>query len=116
MRFDGADVEDTTVDESIRPTFLDTGPCAQRDVFHIDGNDPGNHQTPMFGRGRLDHLGVRAAPIDLFSEIRRRLVERGSSDGFVADLGLVRGERFTDGDDLGTEVRRSAPTSLRGIR
>ncbi len=50
----GATVEDTTVDGPVRLTFLNVGPNTELNVFEINGNDQAAHQTPMFGRGRLD--------------------------------------------------------------
>ena len=43
-------------------------------------------QTPMFGRGRLDHIGLHAASLDDFAEIRTRLMNEGATDGTVTCL------------------------------
>jgi catechol 2,3-dioxygenase-like lactoylglutathione lyase family enzyme len=112
----GAAAEDTTVDGPVRLTFLNLGPNTELNVFEIDGNDQASHQTPMFGRGRLDHLGVRAASIEAFTEIRRRLVELGASDGFVTDFGPVLSLFFTDPDGLEAEVCVPNPDAEPGVR
>jgi catechol 2,3-dioxygenase-like lactoylglutathione lyase family enzyme len=112
----GATVEDSTVDGPVRLTFLSIGPATELNVFEVDGNDQATHQTPMFGRGRLDHLGVRATSIDAFSEIRRRLVEFGASDGFVTDFGPVLSLFFTDPDGLEPEVCVPSPDAVPGVR
>jgi catechol 2,3-dioxygenase-like lactoylglutathione lyase family enzyme len=111
----GATVEDTTVDGPVRLTFLNIGPNTELNVFEIDSNDQASHQTPMFGRGRLDHLGVRAASIEAFAEIRRRLVELGASDGFVTDFGPVLSLFFTDPDGLEAEVCVPNPDAVPGV-
>ena len=58
----------------------------------------------MWGRGRLDHFGLQAASAESFEAIRRRLVERGASDGNVNDFGSVRSLFFRDPDGLEGEV------------
>ncbi len=100
----GAVVDDTSVDGPIRLTFLGIGPDTELNIFEIDGNDEANRQTPMFGRGRLDHIGLRAASVEDFSEIRRRLIGLGATDGFVTDFGPVLSLFFVDPDGLECEV------------
>ncbi len=73
-------------------------------------------QSPMFGRGRLDHLGVRAASFDAFTEIRQRLIEVGASDGFVTDFGPVLSLFSTDPDGLEAEVCVQHPDAAAGTR
>ena len=58
----------------------------------------------MFERGRIDHLGLHAASLDAFTEIRRRLIDRAASDGFVTDFGPVLSVFFRDPDGLEGEV------------
>jgi hypothetical protein len=85
---------EATFGGEFRLTFLTIGPNTEHripntelHIFEIDGIDQATRQTPMFGRGRLDHLGVGAASIDAFSDIRRRRTEIGASDSFVTDFG-----------------------------
>ena len=56
-------------------------------MFQIDGNTEADRQTPMFGRGRIDHLAVQAASLEAFETIRERLMTRGAADDFVTDFG-----------------------------
>jgi hypothetical protein len=49
-------------------------------------------------------FGLQAASADSFETIRRRLVERGASDGSVNDFGAVRSLFFRDPDGLEGEV------------
>lgn len=53
-------------DDGMRLTFLKIGTLAELNVFEIDGNGEAARQTPMFGRGRLDHLALQAASIEAF--------------------------------------------------
>src|SRR4051794_9808797 len=71
----------------VRLSFIDLGSHAQLNVFEIDGNSEAQRQTPMFGRGRIDHLGLHAASVEAFNTIRGRLMARGATDGFVTDFG-----------------------------
>lgn len=100
----GATVDASQHDDGGRLTFLSIGPATELNVFEIAGNDEAARQTPMFGRGRLDHVGLRAASVDAFDEIRRRLTAIGASDGFVTDFGPVLSLFFTDPDGLEGEI------------
>lgn len=100
----GATVDASQRDDGFRLTFVSIGTDAELNVFELDGNDEAARQTPMFGRGRIDHIGLRAASVEAFDEIRRRLIEAGASDGFVTDFGPVLSVFFTDPDGLEGEV------------
>lgn len=112
----GAVVDDSTVDGSVRLTFLNLGPNTELSIFEIDDNHQAEHQTPMFERGRIDHLGVRAASIDALIQIRRRLIEHGATDGFITDFGPVLSLFFTDPDGLQAEVCVTNPDATPGRR
>jgi len=71
--------------------------------------------VPMFGRGRLDHMALQAASLEAFDEIRRRLMERGSTDGFVTDFGPILSLFFTDPDGLEAEVCVDNPDAQPGV-
>jgi catechol 2,3-dioxygenase-like lactoylglutathione lyase family enzyme len=85
-------------------TMIRIGPHTELNVVTIEGNPEPNRQTPMWGRGRLDHFGLQAASAQSFETIRRRLVERGASDGEVNDFGAMRSVFFRDPDGLEGEV------------
>ena len=85
-----------------RLSFVTVGPHTQLNVFELPVEPP-NH-TPMFGRGPVDHIGLEAASQEAFDEIRRRLIERGSTDGFVTDFGIGLSLFFIDPDGLEGEV------------
>ena len=102
-------------EEGVRLTFIRIGETAELNVFEIDGNTEADRQTPMFQRGRIDHLGLQAASIDAFDEIRRRLIERGASDEFVTDFGAILSVFFRDPDGLEGEVCVANPEAVPGV-
>jgi len=100
--------------DDFRLTLVKVGPTSELNVFELTGNDEATRQVPMFGRGRLDHLGLQAADLDAFDTIRDRLVERGATDGFVTDFGHVLSLFFVDPDGLEAEVCVSNPDAVPG--
>lgn len=99
----------------VRLTFIDIGPFSELNVFEVKGNTEAERQTPMFGRGRLDHLALQAASIESFETIRERLVARGASDGFVTDFGPILSVFFRDPDGLECEVCVENPDARPGV-
>ena len=85
-------------------TVIRIGPHTELNIFVIEGNREPDHQTPMWGRGRIDHVGLRAASPEAFTIIRERLVAAGASDGTVNDFGAVHSMFFRDPDGLEGEV------------
>ena len=88
----------------MRLTFIHIGPHTELNVFQIEGNTEATKQEPDFGRGRLDHFGLQAASLEAFDEIRRRLMAKDASDGFVTDFGPYLSVFFRDPDGLEGEV------------
>ena len=115
------EVFEATVDHDLQPrdgwrlTFLKVGPDSEFNVFEIDGNEEAARQTPMFGRGRIDHLGLQAASVEAFDTIRDRLMAKGASDGFVTDFGPVLSLFFRDPDGLEGEVCVPNPDARPGV-
>jgi uncharacterized protein YhfF len=70
----------------------------------IEGNTEADRQIPMWGRGRIDHVGLQAASTEAFATIRERLVRTGAGDGTVKDFGSVHSMFFRDPDGLEGEV------------
>ena len=99
-----ATVSQVVAEPGMRLSFIHIGPHSELNVFEMEGNDEANRQVPMFGRGRLDHMGLQAASIDAFEVIRDRLVARGATDGFVTDFGHILSLFFRDPDGLEGEV------------
>jgi catechol 2,3-dioxygenase-like lactoylglutathione lyase family enzyme len=99
----------------VRLSFIDIGPHHELNVFEVKGNTEAERQTPMFGRGRIDHFGLQAASKEAFDEIRRRLMARGASDGFVTDFGPILSVFFRDPDGLEGEVCVANPDAVPGV-
>jgi catechol 2,3-dioxygenase-like lactoylglutathione lyase family enzyme len=87
-----------------RMIILNLGPATELNVFEVDGNTEADRQTPMFGRGRLDHIGLHAASLDSFTEIRQRLMAAGATDGVVTEFGRKISLFFRDPDRMECEV------------
>jgi catechol 2,3-dioxygenase-like lactoylglutathione lyase family enzyme len=96
-------------------TFVKIGDDVEFNVFEVPGNTEAQRQTPMLGRGRLDHFGLQAASLEAFDEIRRRLIARGAADDFVTDFGQVLSMFFTGPDGLEGEVCVPNPDAEPGV-
>jgi catechol 2,3-dioxygenase-like lactoylglutathione lyase family enzyme len=110
-----------TVDGEVRPedgmrlTMVKVGPQSEFNVFEFAGNTESTRQTPMFGRGRLDHLALQAGSLEAFDEIRSRLLARKATDGFVTDFGPILSLFFRDPDGLEAEVCIANPDAVPGV-
>jgi catechol 2,3-dioxygenase-like lactoylglutathione lyase family enzyme len=113
--FDAEVSQDMAAGPGARLSFIDVGPHTELNVFQVDDNDEAARQTPMFGRGRIDHMGLHASSIEAFDTIRDRLIERGSTDGFVTDFGPILSLFFTDPDGLEGEVCVTNPSAKPGV-
>jgi catechol 2,3-dioxygenase-like lactoylglutathione lyase family enzyme len=97
-----------------RMAVIYIGPHTEFNVFKVEENNEAERQTPMFGRGRLDHIALHASSIDSFETIRERLMERGSADDFVTDFGPILSVFFRDPDGLEAEVCVTNPDAVPG--
>ena len=91
-------------------TIIRIGPHTELNIFVIAGNTEAERQTPMWGRGRIDHVGLQAASPEAFATIRQRLIDAGASDGHINDFGRVHSMFFRDPDGLEGEVLVAKPT------
>ncbi len=98
-----------------RLSIIKIGDWAELNVFQIEGNHEADRQTPMFGRGRLDHLALQAASLQDFETIRQRLMDRKAADDFVTDFGPMLSIFFRDPDGLECEVCVENPDAVPGI-
>ncbi len=98
-----------------RLSIIKIGEWSELNVFQIEGNSEADRQTPMFGRGRLDHLAVQAASIEAFETIRQRLMAHGAADDFVTDFGPMLSVFFRDPDGLECEVCVENPDVVPGV-
>ncbi|MCY3863618.1 MAG: VOC family protein [bacterium] len=92
-----------------RMTIINIGPDCEFNVFEIEGNTEADNQTPMYGRGRIDHIGLLAASLEEFSEIRERLMAAGATDGIVTVFGRKLSLFFRDPDRMECEVLVANP-------
>jgi len=113
--FDATVSRDDETTPGVRLSFVDIGPHTQLNVFEITDNREAARQTPMFGRGRIDHLGLQAASLDAFHAVRDRLVGVGATDGFVTDFGPFLSVFFRDPDGLEGEVCVANPAAVPGV-
>ena len=102
------DVFDATVSmvEQIGPgtlTMVDIGPKTELNVFEVKDMDAQTRGS-MFTHGPIDHIGLSAKDKESFDEIRRRLMAKGATDGFVTDFGKALSVFFVDPDGLEGEV------------
>jgi catechol 2,3-dioxygenase-like lactoylglutathione lyase family enzyme len=109
------DMKEAPEGADVRLSIVDVGPFSELNVFEIKGNTEADRQIPMFGRGRIDHLALQAGSLDAFETIRDRLIERGSTDGFVTDFGQILSLFFRDPDGLECEVCVENPDAQPGV-
>ena len=76
--FDAPPAQRVEEQPGFRLSLIHIGDGRELNVFEIEGNAEADRQTPMFGRGRLDHLGLQATSLEAFEEIRRRLIACGA--------------------------------------
>jgi catechol 2,3-dioxygenase-like lactoylglutathione lyase family enzyme len=105
----GASVFHDRVDGDTRLSLVDVGPYTRLNVFEIRGNSEAERQTPMFRRGRIDHIGLEATSQEAFDTIRDRLIARRATDGFVTDFGVDLSLFYRDPDGLEGEVCLNNP-------
>src|SRR4051794_24875407 len=103
------DGPETPEGAEVRLSVVHVGPHSELNVFEIVGNTEADRQTPMFGRGRIDHLALQAESLAAFETIRDRLMARGANDGFVTDFGPVLSLFFRDPDRPEVEVWAANP-------
>jgi catechol 2,3-dioxygenase-like lactoylglutathione lyase family enzyme len=110
--FDGQVLLDMR-EEGLRHAFIDLGGGFILHPFQIPGTDVPQGELPMFDRGRIDHLALKATTPEAFWTIRERIYEAGASDGEVVDLGPLLSAGFTDPDGLWGEVCWDLPEAQR---
>jgi catechol 2,3-dioxygenase-like lactoylglutathione lyase family enzyme len=96
-------------EDGLRHVFIDLGGGFVLHPFEIPSVDVPQGELPMFGRGRIDHLALRAETPEDFWTVRERIYEAGASDGQVTDLGVGLSAGFTDPDGLWGEVCLDRP-------
>jgi catechol 2,3-dioxygenase-like lactoylglutathione lyase family enzyme len=115
------DVFDATV------VFAETTPAFRHAILAVDddgavlhpvemaGNPHGRASANMLDRGHLDHFALNVPSREAFDELRRRVCDRGASDGVITDLGPKLSFWFTDPDGAHVEVDWVRDLSLAGF-
>jgi catechol 2,3-dioxygenase-like lactoylglutathione lyase family enzyme len=111
----GCEFETIEENPRLKLTIIMVGPTEELNVFEVRDNHEHEKQTPMFERGRLDHLALQASSLEAFDTLRDRLIEHGASDGFVTDFGPVLSLFFVDPDGLEAEVCVPSPDRVPGV-
>lgn len=96
-------------EDGLRHVFIDLGSGFLLHPFEIPGVKVPQSELPMFGRGRIDHLALRAADPEAFWTLRERIYKAEASDGEVVDMGPLLSAGFTDPDGLWGEVCLDRP-------
>ncbi len=110
-----ADMKEAPEGPGVRLSIVGIGGETMLNVFEIEGNTEATRQVPMFERGRIDHVGLRAKDLPSFEEIRSRLMQRGAADDFVTDFGEDLSLFFRDPDGLEGEVLVENPDMVPGV-
>jgi len=87
-----------------RMIIINLAEGSELNVFEIEDNVEAQRQTPMFGRGRIDHVGLHAVDLDAFGKIRDRLIATEASDRIVTEFGRKLSIFFRDPDQMEGEV------------
>jgi hypothetical protein len=87
-----------------RVAFLRITATTAIDLIEVPDSPHTAGSTRMLERGHIDHLALEAPTAAALEELRRRLVERGASDGAVTDYGPILTVKFVDPDGMASEV------------
>jgi catechol 2,3-dioxygenase-like lactoylglutathione lyase family enzyme len=90
-------------EEGLRHVFIDVSGVLLH-PFQIPGVDVPQGELPVFGRGRIDHVALKADSAEGFWDLRDRIHDAGASDGPVTDMGVLLSAGFTDPDGVWGEV------------
>lgn len=109
------DVVFTETTPAFRHAILRAGPHSWVHPVQVTGNTHGDARPTMFDRGHLDHVALGADSPESFQHLRRRLVDRGASDGTVEDLGAFHSLWFQDPDGMQAELTLIVDPELAAI-
>jgi catechol 2,3-dioxygenase-like lactoylglutathione lyase family enzyme len=97
---------------NFRHAILRTGSDSVLHPVETLDNSHRNGLPETFRRGHIDHLALNVPTASAFQIIRRKLIDRGLSDGEIADLGPVLNLSFSDPDGMHIEVCLITDTTL----
>ncbi|BAY09848.1 VOC family protein [Calothrix sp. NIES-2098] len=105
--------EETT--PAFRHVLLLAGKSSVVHAAEMPDNVHSSGLPDMFRRGHIDHLALNVPTASAFQIIRRKLIDRGVTDGAIADLGPVLNLAFSDPDGMHIEVCLIVDASLQGF-
>jgi catechol 2,3-dioxygenase-like lactoylglutathione lyase family enzyme len=100
---------------AFRHAILRTGPASWIHPAEVIGNSHADGLPHMLDRGHLDHVALGASSAAAFDELRRRLLQRGATDGAVDDLGPFHSLWFRDPDGMDAELTVIVDDHLTGV-
>lgn len=100
---------------AFRHAILRAGATSWIHPAEVPGASDGTALPTMFRRGHLDHVALGAGSVESFETLRRRLLERGATDGTIEDLGPFHSLWFEDPDGMRGEVTLIVDPTLAGI-
>ncbi len=100
---------------AFRHALLRAGPQSVLHAAEMPDNVHSSGLPDMFGRGHIDHLTLNVPTESAFQIIRRKLIDRGVSDGVISDLGPVLNLSFSDPDGMHIEVCLIVDASLQSF-
>jgi len=98
------DVVFTETGPAFRHAILRAGPDSWIHPAELTDSAHGDALPTMFDRGHLDHVALGADSPESFETLRRRLIQRGATDGAVEDLGAFHSLWFRDPDGMHAEL------------
>ncbi len=110
--FDAEVTGSTDMDGHGQLTFVQIGGQAEINLFQVQGNVEAQRQTPMFGRGRIDHLALQAASLR-----PSRTYASGSSNEARPTSSSPTSARYSPssfGTRTASRVRSASPIPMRG--
>jgi catechol 2,3-dioxygenase-like lactoylglutathione lyase family enzyme len=101
--FDG-EILETPAPPGTRATTVRLAGACGLALLEVPGNPHTAGAGAMLARGHLDHIAFDAPSPQALETIRRRLVDRGASDGTVHDYGPMLSVHFVDPDGMESEA------------
>ena len=98
-----------------RHAILRTGPQSWIHPVELVDNAHTTALPTAFQRGHLDHVALGATDPATFDELRRRLIDRGVTEGRIDDLGAFHSVGFEDPDGMQVELTVIVDPTLAGI-
>jgi catechol 2,3-dioxygenase-like lactoylglutathione lyase family enzyme len=108
----GIEAVDAPAPPGTRVALLRISATAGFNIWEVPDSAHTRGSATMLERGHIDHIAFEAPNALALDEVRRRLIERGASDGHVSDYGAVVCVPFTDPDGMATEICWTRDPSL----